>query len=238
MGGTIALNKDTGAIVWRSKGKTPGFSSPVSFDHDGQRYVAVFPEGGLQVLRLNSGKPVAEYAWKTPYHVNAGAPVVEDGKIFITSGYGVGCALLTFEGGKLNPVYRHKKMSAQTNPPVLYKGRLYGFSGNVGPKGELVCMEFAIGKIAWTHKDRKQMGAGSLIVAGGKLIILGQSGVLTIAEATPEGYREHSSLDVEALARQAGIRKFGPWWIAPALAEGKVFCRNSTGALVCIDLSK
>jgi hypothetical protein len=73
----------------------------------------------------------------------------------------------------------------------------------------------------------------SLMAADGKLIILEADGTLRIAEATPTGYKEISSGDV-----LEGERKLRQFWTPPVLCNGKIYCRNFAGDLVCIDVSK
>jgi outer membrane protein assembly factor BamB len=70
------------------------------------------------------------------------------------------------------------------------------------------------------------MGWGNLIVFDGKLIILRETGELVIAAATPESYLEHSRADVID----------GRSWTVPALTDGRLYCRNNTGQVVCLQL--
>jgi len=86
-------------------------------------------------------------------------------------------------------------------------------------------------------KWSQDTGFGSLMVADGKLIILSEkkidknnTGVLTIAEVSPKGYTELSSAKV--------MDSKGVCWTMPVLCGGKVYCRDSKGQLVCIDVSK
>ena len=58
-------------------------------------------------------------------------------------------------------------------------------------------------------------------------------GTLRIAEATPSSYRELSSADV--LGGEKRPRIFAT---PPVLCNGKIYCRNRAGDLVCIDVSK
>ena len=62
---------------------------------------------------------------------------------------------------------------------------LYGFDGNVhmaGPK-DFVCIRFSNGEEQWRVSDRG-LKVGSLIVAGDRMILLGQSGEVAIAQST------------------------------------------------------
>jgi len=100
---------------------------------------------------------------------------------------------------------------------VLHKGHLYGFN-----ESRLTCMEFSTGKVKWRESG---FGKGSLIVAGGNLLILGETGKLAVAEATPEGYRETSSYQLSD----------GQCWVVPALADGRLYVRDDR-RVMCFDL--
>ena len=64
------------------------------------------------------------------------------------------------------------------------------------------------------------------------MIVITAKGTLHIAEATPTAYVEVSSCD---LTVESGVNK---WWTPPVLCNGKIYCRNYSGDLVCIDMSK
>ena len=80
---------------------------------------------------------------------------------------------------------------------------------------------------------KKQMNPAQLISASGKLIILEIDGILRIAEAVPSAYIEISSCDV--LGGERKPRKFLSY---PIPYNGRIYCRNFAGDLVCIDVSK
>ena len=143
--------------------------------------------------------------------------------IFISSGYNKGCTLLKIDDDKVTEVYSNKYMRNQCNGSVLWKGHVYGFDGQVGGKGKLACMDVKTGQVKWAQGG---LGTGSLMLADGKLIVLGEEGTLAIAEASPEGYKELASAKVLT----------GKCWTAPVLANGRVYARNAAGDLVCVDL--
>jgi outer membrane protein assembly factor BamB len=115
-------------------------------------------------------------------------------------------------------------MRNQCNSSVLWKGHVYGFDGNVKGKAELACIDYKTGKTKWSQKG---LGTGSLILADGKLIVLGEKGELAIVEASPDGYKEL------AIAQVLPRKKC---WTAPVLANGRIYARNADGDLVCVDV--
>ena len=83
----------------------------------------------------------------------------------------------------------------------------------------------ADGKIQWSHGG---LGTGSLMMAGDKLIVLGEYGKLVIAEASPDDYKELASAQILE----------GKCWTMPVLANGRIYARNAEGRLVCLDVRK
>ena len=90
--------------------------------------------------------------------------------------------------------------------------------------GQLSCLDWQSGEVKWT--DTK-FGKGSLMMADGKLIALSEKGELIIAEANPKAFQVLSRAQVLG----------GKCWTVPVLANGRVYCRNAKGDLVCLDLS-
>ena len=113
---------------------------------------------------------------------------------------------------------------------VLIDGYLYGCDGDIKVPSfcKLTCLDIETGNTTWC----KMLGLVSLIAADGKLIVLHERGTLYIVEASPTSYQEISSFKIPD---QKGFER---WWAPPVLCDEKIYCRNSTGDLVCIDVSE
>lgn len=214
----VAFDKKTGAVVWKNGSDGAGYSSLIPFDVQGERLLAVYPKDAFVVRRMKDGSEVARVAWKTSYGVNAATPIIEGNRIFLSSGYNFGCALLELSGRTLKEVWRNKNMRNHVNSCVLWQGHLYGFDEN-----ELTCLDFKTGEVKWNQVG---YGKGSVKLADGKLIVYGQTGKLGIAEASPAGFKEISS---------AQVLTGKDTWAPPVLAHGHVYCR-SLDKLACLDL--
>lgn len=209
------LNKTTGALLWKCD-EPVSYGSPVVF---GDR-VAFFNAKGLTVRELATGKSIAHHPWKTSYDVNAATPIIDGDKIFISSGYNHGATLLQLKDNTLTPLWETKKMRNQMATCILWQGYLYGINEDV-----FTCMEFLTGEVKWTGGTG--IKKGSLMMADGKLIILGDKGDLVIVEATPAAYKE--------IARAKVVE--GHCWSMPILANGRIYCKTIPGDLVCLDVS-
>ena len=221
VGKVLGLDKATGKVVWECGSDTAGFSSPVAFRQGGKTYVTSFNAAALVIVDAEAGKEVARYPWKTDWLANAAAPIVSGERIFISSGYKRGCALLRFDGASLTSVYEVRSMNNHCNNCVLWQGYLYGVDGNMG-KTNLACIDLETGKARWSDSGAS---ATALTLADGKLMVIGSRGSLTIAEASPEGFKKLAE------ARLPG----GKWWTIPVLSGGRIYCRSHQGTLLCLD---
>lgn len=221
VGTVVALNKVTGKLVWKAGNDKAGYSSPVVFTLKGKRLLATFNASGLVVRSLlNKGRELYRLKWKTAHDVNAVTPIVSGDKIFISSSYNKGCAMVRLGGAKPRVVWQNKKILNHFSTCVLYKGHLYG----IGDKKGLRCLDLNTSDVKWTKRG---FAKGGLMMADGKLIIMAQRGDLVIAEATPKGYKELSRARVLS----------GVCWTYPVLCAGRIYCRNRKGAVVCLDVS-
>ena len=107
---------------------------------------------------------------------------------------------------------------------VYRDGFLYGFDGRQESGQRLRCIEFSTGKVRWSQDD---FGAGTLILAGGRLLILTEKGQLVEAPATPDGFKPLTQLQVVGFGTRANA----------ALAQGLYYARGKS-ELVCVDLRK
>ncbi len=217
----LALNKNTGDLLWQNGKDKCGYATPVLFEMDGQKCLALFGEVTLFAVRQADGKPMWEFPWKTKYEVNAPDPVIAGDQMFISSGYGRGCALLEIKDGKASKVWENKAMAMQINCPMLRDGYVYGFDEKV-----FKCLRLQDGAEQWQDKS---LGKGSLMMsADGRLIIMSEKGELVIAKADPQEF------DVVARAQILPKTKC---WTTPVLANGRIYARNAAGDFACVDVA-
>jgi len=220
----LVLDRNTGAKIWASPAGTGGYASPVVFNNGKADCLAVFGEKALFVVELASGKKLGAFPWETSYNVNAADPIVNEGQIFISSGYDKGCALVDARGETLRQVWVNKSMRNQFSSSVLINGYLYGFDGNAGG-GSLKCLEFATGQEKWSEK----IGFGALTAVRDHLVAINERGDLFVIKASPAGYELVSSAK-QVLGKTC--------WTSPVMCRGIVIWRNEKGNMVAVDLRK
>jgi outer membrane protein assembly factor BamB len=223
VGKVIAFDKTTGRTLWQTSDYGSAYSTPVAFNHGGKRFLATFPKQGLVILDAATGREIAQHRWRTDYGVNAATPIVREGsdatRIFITSGYNTGCALMAFDGRALSLVWENREIRGQMATPVLIGDHLYGFD-----ESQLKCVEFATGQRVWSERG---LGKGAIAAAGNTLVIQAEDGHVLLAAADPAAYRE-----ITRIRAFDGNRS----WVMPVVANGRVFAKSPTGMLVALDV--
>lgn len=219
----VAVNRKTGELVWKSGTDQPGYSTPVIATINGVKQYIVFSATSVNGYAADDGKKLWSYPWKTDYDVNTAAPIVMGDTVFVSSGYGVGCALLqiTPEGAK--PVWSNKAIQLHFSSPVLIDGRIYSTTDSPDG-GDLVCLDPKTGQDIWRQKGKFEKGG--LMAADGVLYVMGGAdGKLVLVQASPDGYKE--------LGQMTPLG--GQSWTAPVIAEGKLIVRNKQ-AMACYSM--
>ena len=218
----VALDKRTGATVWTALNEKMSYSSPVAFTAAGVRQVAYFTAYSLTGLSPDNGSVLWRAPWKTRWDVSAATPVfIAPDRLFISTGDDSGGAVfrIVAEDGGLaaKRLWQNRKMKNHFGTSVLYDGHLYGFD-----KAVLKCLDAATGEEKWKTRG---YGKGTLIIADGHLVILGEEGQFGLASATPDGFFEKSKSQVLD----------GRCWTIPSIADGRVYVRNES-ELVCLEM--
>ncbi|MGI9244729.1 MAG: PQQ-binding-like beta-propeller repeat protein [Verrucomicrobiales bacterium] len=223
---TLAFDKSNGAPAWKSERYQPAYGTPAPFTAGGKDFLATIKNDGLVILGAADGKTHAFEEWKTRFSTNANTPIVRGDQLFISTGYGRGCALYKFSDDSLEPVYTSKNMSNHMSNCVLVGDHLYGFDGNThtGHTRVLKCLEFSTGDERWSQPG---LGIGALCAAGDRLIILSEKGELIIAGANPEKFAPIQRAQASS----------GRHWNVPVISNGFIYVRNAAGRLTAIDVN-
>ncbi len=219
--GTLAgLDKSSGAVRWRTSGLTDKaqYSSPILIQHDGQpqvvqlvmnRFFGVSPKDGSILWKKDFPGRVAVIP----------TPIYEDGIVYVTAGYGVGCeAVRLGTNNSIAPLYSNKVMKNHHGGVVCVDGYLYGHSDGAG----WVCQELKTGKEIWSHKG---FGKGSVTYADGKLICLDErNGDVALVEASTQGWKELSRFKLAPLSSKRSPQ--GGIWPHPVVVNGRLYLRD------------
>jgi outer membrane protein assembly factor BamB len=215
----MAFDKKTGKKIWGAASDKPGYSTPIIVDVEGERQALFFTGKAIYAVSPDDGEVRWKKAWETSWDVNAAMPVVvAPGEVFFASGYDTGGRLLKIGKNGAKEVWVSRDMKNQFSTSIYHDGHLYGFNNKI-----LVCMDAKTGVIKWRGRGYDH---GSMILADGNLIVMGEKGQLGLVEATPEAFREKGKFDLFS----------GKTWTMPVLSGGKLYLRDEK-EMVALDVS-
>jgi outer membrane protein assembly factor BamB len=210
----VAFNKQDGSVLWQNHDDEAGYSSPMlirtgslsqAVFFTGQRVMAVDPRDGRLLWSYNR---VANGT------ANIATPVVRGGRVFVSSDYGAGAALLDVQpagnGASATEVYYTREMRNHHASSVLVGDTIYGFSSSI-----LTALKFDTGQLAWRNRS---VGKGSVIYADERLYLYSEDGMVGLADASPVGYQERGRFRIAA----GGL----PTWSHPIISNGRLIIRE------------
>ncbi len=232
-GALAALNKKTGGEIWRSSdfASSAAYSSPIVVEVGGIRQYVQMTRDGVVGVAAKDGKVL----WSKAAAVNGTAiiptPIFRDDQLYVTSGYGAGCALIKLtpkDGGvSADQAYANKNMVNHHGGVILVDGYIYGYSDGKG----WVCQNVKTGDIVW--KD-ESLGKGSLTCAAGHLFCFDEkTGTLACVNVSTMGWEETGRME---LPEKSKIKtQYNKIWTHPVIANGKLYLRHQD-LLFCFEL--
>jgi hypothetical protein len=116
-------------------------------------------------------------------------------------------------------------LDSQFNSLVHHAGHFFGFTARRQGGSIFKCFELATGKLRWEYPS--PLDRGQAIAADGRLILLGEHGLLAALALDPQRLQVVASTDQPLLA--------SPCYSSPALHRGLLYLRNEA-ELLCLDL--
>ena len=213
--GIAAVAKADGSTLWQQHSDGAGYSSPVLMRTGSLNQVIFFTESRTVAVDPRDGRLLWSYNKANNGTANIATPIVRGTRVFVSSDYGTGGALLDIRAaGNLataNEVYFTRDMRNHHASSVLVGDHLYGFSSSI-----LTALRFDTGAMVW--RDRS-IGKGSLIFADNRLYLYSEDGVVGLADASPEFYRERGRFTIP---QQSG----SPTWSHPIISNGMLIVRD------------
>lgn len=247
----VALDLETGEVVWKTPnphGSSMSHSSVAPMTLSGGQFggrktyiyagtrgvVGVSAEGGSILWETKAFK----------WHTIAPTPLPvatlrssllrstsgED-RILFTAGYGAQAVLvrLAERNGQIEVEVvkktRPRVFGAEQHTPIYYEGHIYAVIPK--PRQELVCTDTDLNEL-WASGLTNRFGLGPYMIADGLVFLMNDTGVLTLVEATPDGYRQLAQAKV-----LPGPDSWGPM----ALVKGRLVIRDMH-RMICLDVRK
>jgi outer membrane protein assembly factor BamB len=234
----VAVECAAGDVVWQTPTpdgweRTMTHSSIMPMTFAGRKmYVYCFREGAVGVAADDGSVLWSTTEWKN--NVIAPSPLpLPDGRIFFTAGFGGGSVMIQLseapDGIAARKLFAKEEteFSCYQQTPIYYGGVIYSVLTAGRHKGQLACMDLS-GKVLWHSGSQYRFAWGPFAIADGKMYLLHDRGLLTMARVSRDGF---------AVLDQARVLG-GPEpkaWAPMAFAAGRMLLRSET-EMVCLDL--
>lgn len=224
---TIAYDKMTGDVVWKSGSGIAGYAALSEMNIAGNQIVLAFHGTGLAAVTVEEGTELWNKDWTTRYNVNATTPVVVEDKVLITSGYGTGSMLLAIKSDRADSLWDSKAFSAHHSDPHIIDGYIYGYSGDsFQNKGAFKCIDLKTGEEKWSTNE---IGWGTCVLVDGYLLCSDIKGNIALVRPSPSKF-----IKLTSLPSALGDIK-GPVWTTPVVSNGHLYLRFKQ-KLVCYNI--
>lgn len=231
-----ALNKKTGAVIWKSAipgGDSAEYTSTIIVQGGGRKQYVQYLKKGLVGVDAKTGRFLWRYKEIAKGPAQYFTPVASGDYVYGAAiGVGGGLVRLKPDGGGIaaEQVYFERGLPNGIGGAVRVGAYLYGthIAGR-----ELIAVEFTTGKIKWKAES---VGSGSIAYADGHLYLHGENGDYALVEATSESYREKGRFTPPNQPKKKQAVKYGEGAYAfPVIANGRLYIRD-LGTLWAYDI--
>ena len=215
----VALNKNTGALIWSSPGKGTA-SAYCSPQYIGDQSVPILVTSTIQyVIAYNAN--TGEKLWSHPqrkqnpsYDIHPNTPIYSNGMIFSITGYRGGAMLLRLkDGGKVvEQVWENDEMDNQMGGAVRVGDYVYA-SGHMNKF--FFCVDWKTGKTMYKTSD---LGPCNVISADGMLYCYSDKGEMALVKPNPDKFDMVSSFKVTLGTAEH--------WAHPVIHQGVLYLRH------------
>ncbi len=231
----VALNKKTGALIWKSAvpgGDAAGYASAIVVQGGGRKQYVQLLSKGLVGVDAKTGQFLWRYKDCAKGPAQYFTPVTRDGYVYCGA-LGVGGGLVRFKsdgsGVAAEQVYFERGLPNGIGGAVVIGETLYGTE--VGQK--LIAADFTTGKVKWQAAD---FGWGSVASADGHLYVHLVNGDFVLVEATPEAFRQKGRFTPPNQPQKKQAGQFAEMAFAyPVIADGRLYIRD-LGTLWAYDI--
>ena len=177
----VAYRAADGEPAWQAGDRAVDYSSPFLLATP-QPQIVLFNKKGITAHQPQTGAVLWDRDWGTGFPTVSRPIVVGAGKVFFSSGYGVGSALLDISGAQISEVWKTPRFQAKFSNPVLRDGHIYGVSDGI-----FACLDITDGKVKWKGG---RFGHGQGLLVGDLYLQMTERGELVLLQPTPEAENE------------------------------------------------
>ena len=213
----VAVNKNTGALIWSSAGEgdPSSYCSPIYIDDQSIPMVVTCTNQHIIAFNAGTGEKIWSFTQKNfPWNIHPNIPIYSDGMIFSTTGYKGGSMLLRLKnGGKsVEQVWKNAELDNQMGSAVRIGDYVYA-SGH--QNNHWFCVDWKTGNTVYKVRD---IAPCNVISADGMLYCYSEKGTMNLIKPNPEKFELISSFHVTLGT--------GTHWAHPVIHDGVLYLRH------------
>jgi outer membrane protein assembly factor BamB len=216
--GILAFNIQDGKVQWSAASGNDSYGSPQLMNLDGEPFVVMLTNTGMNLLDPASGESRMNYEWVIEGYRALQPQLVGIDSVLIPSGMGNGTRRIRVsrvEGQlKADEVWTSRNLKPEFNDLVVYEGHAYGFDSAL-----FSCIDLETGQRNWKG-GRYGKGQVLLLNDQGLLLVMGEQGEVVLLKADSKVLNE--------LGRFQALT--GKTWNHPVLIGDRLYVRNSQEA--------
>lgn len=222
--GIVALDAKTGKTAWKATDDPASYASPTIINE----HIVALTGSHLRAVSPD-GKALWDVPFKDRLNESSTTPLSAGGLVFASS-VTAGSIAVKVTDGKAAKVWGNKALTCYFSTPVVVGDYLYMVNGKASLTSASItlrCVEVKTGKVTWEKADVGKYHAAILRCGPAgqeKLLMLDDSGSLTLFEPNPKEFKELAKSKV-----------CGNTWAHPALVDGRLYLRDEK-ELLCFEL--
>jgi len=218
----IALDKNTGKLIWKSKGdgEKSAYCSPSIIRYGNKNILVTMTENNILGVDASNGNFLWKYEHKGIFTIHPNTPLYYDGKIYCVSGYAKWGVMLSLsaDGNSISEFWKDTLLDCRMGGVVRINDHIYG----LGDKHrKLFCLNWQTGKIEYSASF---LAPGNLIADDGLLYCYCEDGTVGLVESQVNEFDLISSFKVPFGANQH--------WAHLVIHDKKLFVRHGTSLMV------
>ena len=215
----VALNKDTGEVVWKSEGlsQKSAYCSARLVEIGDERVLVTLLSKGIVGLDPSNGKTLFQHKLNVSYDIHAVSPLLAGDVLIVSHGYGQGTRGYKVTADSISEIWHEKKLDVHHGGAVLLDGHFYGAADN----GTWYALKVEDGSIAL---EARRLGKGAVVFADGRLYGYNERGQVLMVDPK----------DLSVTGRFKIDEGEGQHWAHPVISEGVLYVRHGD-ALMAFD---
>jgi len=217
----VALNKNTGELIWWSAGygATSSYCSPQLISDQSVPIVVTSTNDRIVAWNADTGEKLWSHPQTNKRNIHPNTPLYYNGMLFSSTGYGGGALLLRLkDGGKsVEEVWKNTEVDTQIGGAVKVGNYVYATGHD---HRYWFCVDWNTGKIMYKVRD---IAPCNVVYADGMLYCYTEKGDMALVKPNPEKFELASSFKITLGTDQH--------WAHPVIHEGVMYVRHGNALM-------